>query len=355
MRLQTSFGVAIASTVMVQLACAPVTSRRGGHFVSTSARLSAIRRAQVWMPTDIRAKNLRIGEDGPGAFQPGELVACKYVKKRQNGRSPKFACKLKDDGEVKVKYGRDNGEVYAEVAATRLLWALGFGADRMYPVRIACRGCPFSSRGTHPHGDVSLIDPASIERKFDGRAIEVSPESGWSWPELDLVDESAGGAPRAQRDALKLLAAFIQHTDSKAAQQRLVCLTAAGEDDPGSCSRPFMMINDLGQTFGRANRLNRDAVGSVNFEQWSSASVWMRPDRCVANLPKSFMGTLDNPVISEDGRAFLAALLEQLSDGQLNDLFDVARFPLRSGHGVDEWVGAFRHKREEIVNRRCQE
>ena len=36
-------------------------------------------------------------------------------------------------------------------------------------------------------------------------------------------------------------------------------------------------------------------------------------------------GTLDKPVISEAGRAFLAGLLAQLSDAQLHDLFDVSR------------------------------
>jgi hypothetical protein len=41
-----------------------------------------------------------------------------------NGRSPKFACQLAQNDEVKVDYGKENGEVYAEVAATRLLWAL---------------------------------------------------------------------------------------------------------------------------------------------------------------------------------------------------------------------------------------
>ena len=46
------------------------------------------------------------------------------------------------DGEVvKVKYGH-TGEIHAELAASRLLAALGFGADRMYLVpRLRCFGC----------------------------------------------------------------------------------------------------------------------------------------------------------------------------------------------------------------------
>ena len=53
----------------------------------------------------------------------------------------------------------------------------------------------------------------------------------------------------------------------------------------------------------------------------------------------------------------LADLLVQLTDAQLHDLFEVARFPERVGGGrqatVDEWVGAFKRKREEIVSASC--
>jgi hypothetical protein len=353
--MRVPFQLAAAGVVFVQLACASLAHTTSLRHTSESARLDAIRRAQVWLPGDIGTRNLRTGPEGPGAFAPDELVSCRYVNKRQTGRTPKFTCALDADDEVKVKYGRQNGEVYAEVAATRLLWALGFGADRMYPVRVECRGCPSQIAGEkRPRTALALVDPASIERKFKGHAIETSPDSGWAWPELDLVDEGSGGAPRAHRDALKLLASLIQHTDSKAAQQRLVCLSGGREeDDDATCSHPFMMINDLGQTFGRANRLNRDAVGSVNFEAWTHAPVWMHSEQCVADLPRSFTGSLDNPVISEAGRQFLAELLLQLSDAQLGDLFAVARFPLRSGHSVDDWVHAFDQKRDDVVNRRC--
>jgi hypothetical protein len=71
---------------------------------------------------------------------------------------------------------------------------------------------------------------------------------------------------------------------------------------------------------------------------------------------------LDNPVISEDGRRFLADLLMQLSDQQVHDLFEAARVQLRlrapgdvlSGFAtVDEWADAFKEKRAQIVDRRC--
>ena len=122
-----------------------------------------------------------------------------------------------------------------------------------------------------------------------------------------------------------------------------------------------MMVQDLGLTFGRVDILNRNPLESVNFERWSQTPIWKNDPKkngpCVGNLPKSLSGSMHDPVISEDGRLFLAQLLAQLSDAQLQDLFEVARFPLRSPldpsvgsrASVNDWVGAFKSKRDEIA------
>jgi hypothetical protein len=330
--------------------------------LSRSARQAALRHAQVWLPTDVASMDIRTGPVGPGSAAEGETLFCDYVSKKMNGKSPKFTCRLDSAREIKVKYGRDNGEVYGEVAATRLLWALGFGADWMYPVRVACRGCPPALGGRGDATGQRFFDVAAVEHKMPGHAIVTSGGEGWSWTELDIVDESAGGAPRSQVDALKLLAALLQHTDSKPEQQRLVCLEPASGSSEEPCRTPFLMISDLGLTFGRANIFNQNSLGSVNFERWAKTNVWKDRDRCVANLSKSATGTLENPAISEAGRSFLADLLQQLTDRQLRDLFEVARFDQRprAPHkentrpaSIDEWLAAFKQKREEILGARC--
>jgi hypothetical protein len=327
--------------------------------VSVDARRDAIRRAQVWEKTDIPAMDMTAGPQGHGAFTPEQLVDCRFVPKQMSGNSPKFDCVIPPDDEVKVKFGRDNGEVYAEVAATRLFWALGFPADRMYPVKVRCEGCPEGpGMPREKNGAPVLFDPASIERKFKGHELIAGEPGGWAWPELDDVQETAGGAPMAQRDALKLLAVFVQHTDNKAPQQRLICVDQKAEGR-GTCEHPVMMVNDLGQTFGRSNLFNRDAVGSVNLDEWTAAKIWSDPKRCIGYLPPSQTGTLQNPEIHESGRKFLSDLLEQLTDQQLHDLFAVARFEDRSERmakpapTIDQWVSAFKKKRGEIASLTC--
>ena len=319
--------------------------------LSNKARADFIRRAQVWTPTDVGRMNLRQGPPGPGAFQPNEVVTCDYVERKMPGNTPKFYCEVHANDVVKVRYGETNREVEGSVVATRLLWALGFAADRVYPVQVRCRGCsadPWTKRsgvdGVHE------FYPAVIERPPPGHEMRDSKKKeGWKWPELDDVDEQAGGAPREQRDALKLLAVFMQHSDTKPQQQRLLCLPGALGDD-GVCRKPMMMLHDVGVTFGKANFLNRSTPGSVDLEQWAKTPIWRSEKKCIGHLSKSNSGTLEDPHISEAGRSFLAGLLMKLSDRQIRDLFEVARLA-----DAPEWVAIFKAKREEIVTKHCPE
>lgn len=388
-RFWTCAAAAIIASALA--GCTHVGSKSTDLFVTAEMRRAAIQRAQVWAPTDVASMDFKTGPQGPGAFPPDGTIECNYLDKKMGGATPKFACVIPPNDELKVKYGKDNGEVYAEVAAARLFWALGFGAERIYPVQVSCKGCPASI--------LSDTRFSSVERKLPGTDIETAQMTGWAWPELELVDPTTGGASRAQRDALKLLAALIQHTDSKPEQQRLICLPkhAAAEvetkaeekrekkqdqkketkkekkekehrkepKDPTKgeepCANTLMMVHDLGQTFGHANVFNRSTVGSVNLKEWTRAPVWQDPARCIAYLPKSNSGSLESPRISEEGRHFLANLLTQLTDGQLHDLFEVARFPDRwnaatnaqNAATVEQWVDAFKKKRDEVVHGRC--
>ena len=338
--------LALALGALQSITAAPADRARSDE------RREAIRHASVWTATDVASMDLKAGPRGENAFAPGQTVTCTFVEKQHgSGSTPKFDCVLPSGRELKVRYGLTNGEVYAQVAATRLLWALGFAANRMYPVRVECRGCPPDPFKATPPGDPAktvTFDPATIDEKAEGKTIETKPEQGWSWAELNHVDERVGGAPPAQRDALKLLAVLMQHSSNKAINQRLVCL------DPPACTRSRMIIADVGKTFGRANALNGDKTAAVNFKAWSKTPVWRPGAACIGQLAWSFSGSLHDPHISEPGRKFLADLLVQLSDAQLHDLFETARVTTRDpGATVDEWVKAFKDKRQAIVDRRC--
>jgi hypothetical protein len=344
--------------------CAHLESLPPGQALTRHERREAIRRAGVWSPTDIPSVHLKPGPDAKGAFASNEWVTCEYKEKKLSGRSPKFVCETSPGHEVKVKYGPRNAEIFGEVLSTRLFWALGFAADPNYPVRVRCRGCPSDPwAGPEMAGAVAEFDPAAIERKPPGRDMETKRDSGWAWSELEDIGPEAAPGARAQRDALKLLAAFVQHTDNKAANQRLFCPKAEEVGRTG-CRSPVLMVSDLGLTFGHADMLNKNK-NSVSLATWAQMPVWKDPARCVARLKGSFTGSLSNPEIREAGRAFLAGLLVQLSDAQLRDLFETARVKRRSSDpsgdpdkdgpaaSVNEWVTAFKAKRAQIVDQRC--
>jgi hypothetical protein len=327
-------------------------------------RRDVIKRAQVWAPTDIPSMNLRLGPQGPQAFRPGQDVTCDYVYDEDlPGTSRKFNCAITKDDVVKVRYGEENGKVEGEVLSTRLLWALGFGADAVYPVKVHCRGCssdPWVNR--QPVAGEQFFEIAAIERKFPGEEIKADKNGGWSWRELRHVDEQLGGAPRPQLDAMKLLAVLIQHTDNKIINERFVCLPG-GLTESGTCDRPFLYMHDVGLTFGHANLFDVNNIASVSFDEWARTPVWRaNPKMCVGHMRQSATGMLGDPQVSEAGRQFLADLLVQLTDQQLHDLFEGARVDHRSrkpgteepAASVDEWVDAFKAKRDEIVTNRCE-
>jgi hypothetical protein len=303
----------------------------------------------------IGAADLGANPPGPDSFRPDEEVACTFRLRPSQGWSPKFECALPSGEEVKVKYGHNSVEAFGEVAATRLLTALGFGADRMYVVKsVRCRGCP-----AYPYPRYGILDAvrqggsrevtftlAAIERKMPGRPIKAS-HAGWTWPELDRIDPAAGGSSRAEVDALRLMAVFLNHWDNKGSNQRLMCLDAT--DGASGCARPFAILQDVGETFGPRG---------VDLDGWTGTRVWSDPAACRVSMKAlPYAGaTFGEAQITEGGRRFLGESLRQLSHAQIVALFQGARFPKyyrqsKRGRDAENWAAAFEDRVRQIVDR----
>jgi hypothetical protein len=345
----------------------------------TAEHEDAIRRAQVWLAPAVPIERARLGENppGPDSFSPDQEVVCTFKPAYMGGSTPKFDCELPDGDKVKVKYGRDNAEIYAEVAGSRLLNALGFPADRMYVVkRVRCYGCsedPYRGmQCLNEGGDFDAcfrnvdydkyhdFDDAVIERSVKGKRIETDTTSGWTWFELAKIDPAAGGAPRAHIDALRLLAIFLGHWDNKNKNQRLLCLDQSESkkadgfsgDREAECRRPVAMIQDLGATFGPL-----EAPTKIDLATWSKTPIWADAATCTISMqdwPRGGKGFPDVR-ISEQGRQFLATRLSKLSERQIRDLFAgarVSRYPRQNAerNNLDQWVRAFQAKERAIVD-----
>jgi hypothetical protein len=326
-----------------------------------AARAEAMRKARVWAQPGATPADFSSNPPDPSGTLSSPIVRCRYLDSAATGTTAKFDCVLPDGEIVKVKYGH-TGEIHAEVAATRLLTALGFGADRMYLVpRVRCYGCvrtPFYTNwvldkvqarqlvtSSVPEDRYTDFEWAAVERRFDGLTIDGETNRGWAWFELDAIDPSLG-ASRAERDALRLTAILLAHWDNKAVNQRLVC-TEPLPSGHLPCARSFALINDLGATFG-PNKLDLD--------HWKAALIWSDRARCIVSMrqfPYSG-GTFVDTAISEDGRRLIAGELAALTEEQITSLFAGARF--REFLGGESpateraWTAAFLDKVRQIVD-----
>jgi hypothetical protein len=369
-------------------------------------RRNYIRQAKVWVKPAWISENFEFSNDldvysgGPAKSKDkllvNDQVICKMTeetaKDQGSGKTPKFKCLLMEDkdgtptlvlskkgktDDIKVKYGVDNAEIYAEVIATRLLWALGFGADRMFQVdNVICYGCteePFKDRRVDPN---SLIHPRimfgnAIERKMDGLdmiyrnppqsnrpgngLVHRYPEQGWEFNELmsslpkaekEKYDE------KTKRDALRLLAIFMQHVDAKSSNQRMICENEE-LDSNGKCQgRIRLILQDVGATFGGGTLIDKLRISKVELEHWSEKAIWGNAKNCMANLGLSGDLSLMSPQISEEGRQFLSRLLVGFSSGpegrkRVEDLFRAAKIERRDGT-VALWTETFLDKVSQI-------
>ncbi len=342
-------------------------------------RNNYLQHARLWQKTEIPTMNLLGGPQNEIAVPLDAEVQCHYVEENGEviGASPKFKCSLLDSGEVvRIKFSRR--ETYAEIAGTRLLWALGFYTDEVYPVKLRCFGCP-QHDPSEPEDEETrmerVVEDAIMERNFDGVELGQFPDQGWKWRELDRIAKRSP-AKRAEIDALKLLAVFIQHSDSKPAQQRLACYDKdlAWEDGRMVCNKPVFMIQDLGATFGIGDR-KVGGFSALFYKGWERTEIWNKEKEdqfqhntgrrpCIGRLTSAFRNGLVDPEISEEGRQFLDNLLNQLSDNQIRDLFRVARADktdeviYENGHQknvtIEHWLSAFKKKRDQIHQRVCE-
>jgi hypothetical protein len=349
-RAQTARTLALLDAGAEEHASPATHESAASRVVSVQTRLDAITRAQVWKaPTAGSARGVL-----PANGVIDEL-SCRFVLKRLNGTTPKFNCVLGTGEEVRIKYGK-GPEIPAEAAATRLLRALGFGADEITLVRhLRCYGCPLepfaASKAVQTLGatgayarvldydDAHDYEWVALERKYRATTIETATAEGWAFPELGRIDESKGGAPRAHVDALRLVAVFLADWDNKPDNQRLVCDSREWPDG-AACPAPFMMLQDLGATFGPRK---------VTLRRWRTSTIWADRTRCritMRHLPYSG-ATFQDVEIGDPGRQMAARLLGRLTDDDIANLFRGARFDQKRGifsdaRPVHEWVDAFR-------------
>jgi len=369
--------------------------------VDKAKRLQYLATATIWSdPGDLTPAALLAGpplQDGSGvdAALKGTPFPCTFAQpgKTMGGATKKFSCTTSTGKTIRVKYTEpsktSNREVFATVAASRLLWALGFTSHPVYPIALDCLNCPDDpAEGTGNKAKRSYLatyspmfpDPALVDDK--------EHDQGWKFGELDAAISAlpAGELRSKQRqyfDALQLVGVLLQHGDRKPEQQRLSCHSALKADagsireidgepvfveNPGAtaCDSPMVSLQDLGATFGGAGKRTKGSTAKMNLESWSEKPVFKKSEsgsECHGELTVSMAagdGSMGDPRIGEAGRKFLADRLKRLTDEHLKAIFTAARVNLMTKddddpkeNTVDGWVAALKDKIHQIETRTC--
>lgn len=261
---------------------------------------------------------------------------------------------------LKVKYydGRpENLEVHTEIAASRILWALGFFTDAVYSVdELRCRGCvgdPFNERQREPVDGTTTFRRVAIERRLPGRDL-----GHWKWADALRVRDR-------ERGALLIATAVLQQTSTSEAQHSIRCPRGAIED--GACTRPIMMITDPGASFGDRRDKVRRALGTrATLARYREARVF-EPGGCTLAY-SAVKGT--QITLWEDARLEAVRRAAQLDREKLTAIVEAAGLAQASrDHPKDQslargktevelvalWVDAIRAKLDEVAAARCSD
>ena len=164
-------------------------------------------------PFDIASRNLYFGPGGE-AMKP-DLSKVTFIEEKESGSSAKFRVRDGAGREWVVKIG---GDAQAEVAASRIVWAVGYYTDISYLV---------------PR--VEITGKGSFENaRFEARTKNSKRLDEWVWEENSFV-----GTPEFQ--GLKVLLALLDNWNLKNENTKILFV----RDDEAGRSELHYIISDF--------------------------------------------------------------------------------------------------------------
>lgn len=250
-------------------------------------------KAILWEAVNIESRDLF---NGPGGTKmKPDLRRIEFIKEEKAGHNKKYRIK---DGSGKIWIAKLGREAKPETAAVRLLWGIGYTTEINYLVR----SITIPGKGTFE--DVRLeARPDNMERLDE-----------WKWRENPFNGTN-------ELEGLKMMMVFLNNWDVLDLQNKV--LHANGE--------LHYIVSDLGSTFGKLGNNNLPVVYRLGRSTGD-------PDDYVKT---KFINNVENGVVdlaykgknrglfegfSTANAAWLAALLNRLSDQQIRDAFRAAYY-----------------------------
>lgn len=268
-------------------------------------------------PVDISSRNLYYGPGGKAHEPQGTFT---FEKEDMQGSNPKFDVVDQDGVKWRVKMG---DEARPEIAASRLVWAVGYFANEDYfmPV-LQVQKMPHLHRGANLVSPDGTVHNVRLKRHLkDQKKINT-----WSWSKNPFTGTQ-------EWYGLRVLMAVINNWDLKDSNNAIYQVRS---DRP----EQLYLVSDLGSSFGSSG-LDWAAKGNVKAYTHSkliSKSTSKYIDFNVPSSPKVFT-FIDFPELAQrlslrwigqrippNDVRWLGQLLAQLSPDQISDAFRAAGY-----------------------------
>jgi hypothetical protein len=267
----------------------------------------------LWrLPEDIESRNLLLGAGGE-AMKPG-FDRVTFIEEKSGGWSKKYRVKDADGNEWIAKLSK---EAQPEVAANRLLWAIGYFTEIDYLIpRLTVDG-----KGTFENV------------RLEARRKEIHRTEEWQWEANPFI-----GKPELQ--GLKIMMAFINNWDLKNTNNKIIAVR-----DPASGESELRyIVSDLGGTFGKTGGFISRSRNKPSDYAKAEFIKAVKGNRIDFNYGGKNQKLFDN-VTLEDAK-WLAGWLTRLSDEQIKDAFRAANY---STEEVDQLAAAVRARIEALT------
>ncbi len=308
---------ALAFALLLALWCAPATAQKPKHAKHPAAE------AVLWQdPGDIRARDLYWGQGGEKGQPRGPM---KFLKEDLHGHNPKFDVEDARGKKWRVKMGT---EAQPEVAASRLLWAIGYFAnDNYFLPELEVRDLPTHlSRGQNFVQQGGVVRSVRLQRHPSGE----KRSGDWSWQHNPFVGTR-------EFNGLRVMMALLSNWDLKDDNNAIF----ASDSSP---PREEYLVSDVGSTFGPSGRVLLDENSRNNLNAYSKSKFIAKvtADKVEFNFPRHphffyflfgppfywhqvHMRGVGNHVPRADAK-WVGSLLAQLSHQQIRDAFRAAGY-----------------------------
>jgi hypothetical protein len=263
-------------------------------FIAGYAEAQRGAKAVMWSPVKIESRNLYHGAGGM-AMRP-DLRRVTFIKKDTGGNNLKYRIRDASGREWVAKIA---DESQPEVAANRLLWAIGYRTEIDYLApRITIPG-----KGTFTNV------------RLEARPRGVDRDAKWNWDDNPFVDTR-------EFKGLRVMMALINNWDLKDSNNAI--LRTGGEAQ--------YVVSDLGSSFGKLpissafilNRFGRSVNDPADYAK-STFLHGIEDDGDVDFYYKAKGKDLLKGITVEEAR-WVGSLLSRLSDRQLRDAFRAANY-----------------------------